>query len=97
MQQQKTTPVRTGNRARVCGGRITIWCTTHESMAPSCLVSTVQGGGDDVMVWRIISWHHLGPLVPSEHCLNTKAYLSIVVAHVHPCMTTVYPAGFSSM
>ncbi len=38
----------------------------------------------------IFSWHTLGLLVPIEHCLNTTAYLSIVAAHVHPFMTTVY-------
>ena len=56
----------------------------HESMDPSCLVSTVQAGG--VMVWEIFPWHTLGPLVPSEHCLNATAYLSIVADHVHPSM-----------
>ncbi len=38
----------------------------HESMDPSCLVSTVQAAGG-VMVWGILSWHTLGPLVPMEH------------------------------
>ncbi len=42
------------------------------------------------MVWRIFSWHTLGPLVPTEHRLNATAYLSIVADHVHPFMTTVY-------
>ncbi len=71
-------------------GRVSIWRKEHESMDPSCLVSKVQAGGGGVMVWGIFSWHTLGPLVPIEHCLNTTAYLSIVAAHVHPFMTTVY-------
>ncbi len=62
-------------------------------MDPSCLVSTVQAGGGGVIVWGIFSWHTLGPLVPTEHCLNTTAYLSIVSDHVHPFMTTVYPSA----
>ncbi len=66
----------------------------HESMDPSSLVSTVQaGGGGGVMVWGIFSWHTLGRLVPTEHCLNLTAYLSIVADHVHPFMTTVYPSS----
>ncbi len=74
-------------------GRVRIWRKEHESMDPSCLVSTVQaGGGDGVMVWLIFSWHTLGLLVPIEHCLNTTVYLSIVADHVHPFMTTVYPS-----
>ncbi len=74
-------------------GRVRIWSKEHESMDPSCLVSTVQVGGGGVMVWGIFSWHTLGPLVPIEHRLNTTAYLSIVADHVHPFMTTVYPSS----
>ncbi len=31
--------------------RVRIWRKEHESMDPSCLVSTVQAGGGGVMVW----------------------------------------------
>ncbi len=65
----------------------------HESMDPSCLVSTVQAAGSGVMVWGLFSWYTLGPLVPIEHRLNATAYLSIVADHVHPFMTTVYPSS----
>ncbi len=35
-------------------GRVRIWHKEHESMDPSCLVSTVQaGGGGVIMVWEI--------------------------------------------
>ncbi len=70
-------------------GRVRIWRKEHESMDPSCLVSTVQAGGG-VMVWGIFSWNTLGPLVPTEHCLNLTAYLSFVADHVHPFTTTEY-------
>ncbi len=50
----------------------------------------VQAGGG-VMVRGVFSWHTLGPLVLTEHCLNTTAYLSIVADH--PFMTTVYPSS----
>ncbi len=73
-------------------GRVRIWHKEHESMDPSCLVSTVQAAGG-VMVWGIFSWHTLDPLVPIEHRLNATAYLSIVADHVHPFMTTVYPSS----
>ncbi len=46
-----------------------------------------------VVVWGIFSWNTLRPLVPTEHCLNSKAYLSIVADHVHPFMTTVYTSS----
>ncbi len=72
-------------------GRVIIWRKEHESMDPSCLVSTVQAaGGSGVMVWGIFSWHTFGPLVSIEHHLNTTVYLSIIADHVHPFMTTVY-------
>ncbi len=61
-------------------GRVRIWRKEHESMDPSCLVSTVQAGGGT-------------HLVPIEHRLNTTAYLSIVAGHVHPFMTTVHPSS----
>ncbi len=62
-------------------------------MDPSNLVSTVQAGGGGVMVWGIISWYTLGPLVPIEYRLNATAYLSIVADYVHPFMTTVYTSS----
>ncbi len=69
---------------------VRIWRKEHESMDPSCLVSTVQAAGGGLMVWGIFSWHTLGPILPTEHCLNATAYLSIVDDHIHPFMTTVY-------
>lgn len=39
-----------------------------------CIVQAASGG---VMVWRISSWHFLGPLVPSVHHFNTAAYLTM--------------------
>ncbi len=74
-------------------GRVRNWRKEHESMDPSCLVSTVQAAGGGVMVWGIFIWHTLGPLVQIEHCLNATDYLSIVADHVHPFMTTVYPSS----
>ncbi len=74
-------------------GRVRIWRKEFESKDPSCLVSAVQAGGGRVMVYGIYSWHTLGPLVQIEHRLNATAYLSIVVDHVHPFMTTVYPSS----
>jgi len=60
-------------------------------MDPSCFVTTVKAGGGGVMVWGMLSWHTLGPLVPIGHRLNATAYLCIVFDHVHPFMTTMYP------
>ncbi len=37
-------------------GRVRSWCKEHESMDPSCLVSTVKAGGGGVMMWGIYSW-----------------------------------------
>ncbi len=70
-------------------GRVRIWHKEHESIDPSCLVSTVQaagGGGGGVMVWGIFSC----TLSTVEHRLNATAYLNIVADNVHPLMTTVH-------
>ncbi len=74
--------------------RVRIWRKEHESMDPSCLVSTVQAAGG-VMVRGTFSWHTLGPLAPIGHSLNATAYLSIVADNVHLFMTTVYPSSDS--
>ncbi len=70
-----------------------MWRKEHESMDPSCFVSTVQAAGGGVMVWGIFSKHTLGPLVPIEHRLKATDYLRIVADHVLPFMTTVYPSS----
>ncbi len=81
---------------RNSGGRVRIWRKGHESMDPSCLVSTVQAAGGGVMLWGIFSWHTLDPSLPIEHRLNATAYLSIVADHVHPFMTTVDPSSMAT-
>ncbi len=58
---------------------VRIWRKEHESMDPSCLVSTVQAAGGGVMVWGVFSCHTLGPLVPIEHRLNATVYLSLLL------------------
>lgn len=37
----------------------------------------------------MFSWHTLGPLIPTEHCVNATAYLSIAADHMHQFMATV--------
>ncbi len=66
--------------------RVRIWHKQHESMDPFCLASAIQAAVGGVMVF---SWHILGVLVPTEHCLNATANLSIVADLVHHFMTTV--------
>ncbi len=86
--------VRKRENIRIRISRVRIWHKEHESMDPSCLVSTVQAaGGGGVMVLGIFSWHTLGLLEPIEHRLSVTAYPSIVADHVHPFMTTVYPSS----
>ena len=53
----------------------------------------VQASCGGVMGWGIFSFHTWGPLVSIEHCLNATAYLAIVVDHVHPFMTAMYPSS----
>jgi len=62
-------------------------------MDPSCLVTTVQAGGGGAKVWGMFSWHTLSPLVPTGHCLNSMANVSIVSDHVHPFLVIMYPSS----
>jgi len=68
-------------------GKVRIWHKQHESMNPSCLVSTVRAAGGGIMVWGIFSWHTLGLFVPIEHhpeyCCWT--YSSLYDHSVVPC------------
>lgn len=47
--------------------------------------SDESGGGGSIMVWGMLSWYGLGPLLPEEGTLNWHGYLSITVdqAHLH--------------
>lgn len=53
--------------------RVTIWWKQHVIIAPSCIGSTVKDSFG-VIEWGIFSWLTLGPLVSTEHCLNTTAH-----------------------
>lgn len=52
--------------------RVTIWCKQHESMNPSCLMSTVEAGGGRAMVWGMFSWHNLGHLIHVDGQLDSR-------------------------
>lgn len=41
----------------------------------------------------VLSWPTLGPSVPTEHCLNAAADLSVVADHAHPFLATVEPSA----
>lgn len=64
------------------------WYKQYGSTDPSCYASTVYAAAC-AAVWGIISWHTLGPFVPTEHCWYATTYLSIIDDHVHPSMTSV--------
>ena len=68
--------------------RVRIYCQQHESMDPACLVSTIQAGGDGVMVWGMFSYHILSPLISIN--LKVTAWLRTVADHAYPFMDTVY-------
>ncbi len=60
------------------GGRVRIWRKEHESMDPSCLVSTVQAGaGGGVMVGDILLAHF-----GLEHILNISIPLWLQRTHL---------------
>ncbi|XP_076358934.1 corticotropin-releasing factor receptor 1-like [Tachypleus tridentatus] len=70
--------------------KVSPFLNIHESMDPSCLVSTVQAGCGGVMVWGMLSQKRLAPFISNEHHVNATAYLRIVAEHVHPLKIIVY-------
>lgn len=48
-------------------------------------MQTAQATGGDDMVWEMVSWHTLSPLLP----IHAAAYLSIADDHMHPYMATI--------
>ncbi len=73
--------------------RVRIWRKEHESMDPSCLVSTVQAGDGGVMVWGIISWHTLGPLCTNWASFKPYSLPEYCCWPCRPFITTVYPSS----
>lgn len=43
-----------------------------------------------VVLWTSYSCPIFGPYVPVQHCLTSKAYLSIDTEHINPFITTVF-------
>lgn len=66
-------------------GSIRIWHQHHESMDPTCFMSTVLPGCG-VMVWGM---HTYGLLIPINHCFNATVCLSIA-DHLHPLITKFF-------
>lgn len=57
-----------------------------------CCMQT-QAGGGGVMLWPLLSWDTLDPIIPIAQSLTALRYLNIVVDQVHPFMATVLLAG----
>ncbi len=64
--------------------RVRIWRKEHESMDPSCLVSTVQAAGGGVMVWGIFSWQLWAPLY--QHLVKFMPRTIKPVLKVQQCL-----------
>ena len=96
----KTSPGPTNPRflLRHVDGRVRSWRKQHESMDPSC---PLQAGGGGVLVWGMLSWHTLGPLIPIEQqtfttppgCSGGKGESDPVYFLVHPVL---YACSFPS-
>ncbi len=83
---------------RLSDGRVRIWRKEHESMDPSCLVSTVQGGGGSVMVGEYLL-AYFGPLstnwaslkrhsLPEYCCWPCPMTMTLWLQCTHLLMTT---------
>ena len=46
-----------------------------------------------LVVWGVISWHTLGPMIKVEQHLNAAGYLNIIANQVHPFMEAVHQSA----
>ena len=65
----------------------------RELCSPECLVPTVKGSDDSIMVWGTFSWHGLDRLVPLEGRVDAAHFVTIPSDHLHPMMQKVFLAG----
>ncbi len=73
-------------------GRVRIWHKEHESMDPSCLVSTVQAGGGVGDIFLA----HFGHLSTNRALFKCHSLPEYCCWPCHPFMTTVYPSSDGS-
>jgi len=62
---EKCCPVWSDESRFLLRHSVRIWRKQNENMDPSCLVTTVQGGGGGVMVLGMFSWLTLGLFLPT--------------------------------
>ncbi len=80
--------------------RVRIWHKEHESLDPSCLVSTVQAAGGGIMVWGIFSSRNFWPLTTkwsSFKCHSLPEYCCWPCPSLYdysvPIFWWLFPAG----
>lgn len=76
--------------------KVQFWCAQHVSIDSFCLVLCTFHCCGGLNVGNIFL-QDFCPLVVFENCLNVTTYMSIVVSHILPFMTTVYPSSYSGM
>ncbi|GFV93530.1 transposable element Tcb1 transposase [Trichonephila clavipes] len=72
-------------------GRVYVWRTPKEAIAPECIVPIVKHGGGSLMVWGAISWRGLGPLVTLHGKVKAAHCVNILGDQVHPFVQTSFP------
>ncbi|GFU64159.1 transposable element Tcb1 transposase [Trichonephila clavipes] len=72
-------------------GRVYVWRTPKEALAPECIVPTVKHGGGSLMVWGAISWRGLGTLVTLHGKVKAAHYVNILGDQAHSFVQTSFP------
>lgn len=63
-------------------GRVRVWRTNGEAMAPENVAQVQRQGSSSVMVWGCISFHGVGQLVVVDGNLNSEGYIGILQEHL---------------
>jgi hypothetical protein len=65
-------------------GRVYVCRTAREAYNLECLIPTVKHGGGSVMVWAVILWYSVGPVITLHGRFTAREYMDRLGNQVHP-------------
>ena len=70
-----------------------MWRQPRDLYSSECLFQKLKAYGGFIMVWGMLFWHHLDPLIPSEGRVDAACYITVFNDHLHPMMQNFFRAG----
>lgn len=67
-------------------GLVRMWLMPSEKYGPQAVRGTLQQGGGRIMIWGLISWDGVGPLIFVEGTMDGDLYKEVLKHHVEPLL-----------